>query len=167
MEILNTNYTVTLTDITVGNDGLVGASIPDGSSDTVLTFPETGTYDFEFSSDDNGSTITVVDLNRSKENVRYNAEDLANGEPVNLDVTASYFATDAAETATLAAGVEGQLKVFAMNADAGDMVITVTNAGWKTSGTGTVTFDTIGQGCTLMYLNSKWMCIGNNGATFA
>jgi hypothetical protein len=47
------------------------------------------------------------------------------------------------------------------------MVITVTNAGWKSSGTGTITFSTIGAACTLMYINSKWFCIGNNGASFA
>ena len=158
----NVSHTVTLpAAVSVGVEGITGIS------SNVITFPEVGTYDFEFSTDDNGSTITVLDLNRGKENVRYNSEDLAASAAASLDVTASYFATSAAETATLAAGVEGQLKVFAMNADAGDMVITVTNCGWKTSGTGTITFDTIGQGCTLMYLNSKWMCIGNNGATFA
>jgi hypothetical protein len=79
----------------------------------------------------------------------------------------SYFATAAAETATLAAGVDGQIKAFAMSEDSGDMVITVTNAGWKASGTGTITFDDIGDGCTLMYVNSKWYCIGNNGCSFA
>jgi len=160
--VANVSHTVTLpVAASVGVDGITGIS------SNVITFPEVGTYDFEFSTDDNGSTITVLDLNRSKENVRYNSEDLADAAAASLDVTASYFATSAGETATLAAGVEGQLKVFAMNADAGDMVITVTNAGWKTSGSGTITFDTIGQGCTLMYLNSKWMCIGNNGAAFA
>jgi len=160
--VANVSHTVTLpVAVSVGVDGITGIS------SNVITFPEVGTYDFEFSTDDNGSTITVLDLNRGKENVRYNSEDLADAAAASLDVTASYFATSAGETATLAAGVEGQLKVFAMNADAGDMVITVTNCGWKTSGSGTITFDTIGQGCTLMYLNSKWMCIGNNGATFA
>jgi hypothetical protein len=54
-----------------------------------------------------------------------------------------------------------------MVATAGNMVITVTNAGWKTSGTGTITFDTIGDACTLKYINSKWFCIGNNGCVFA
>ena len=160
--VANVSHTVTLpVAVSVGVDGITGIS------SNVITFPEVGTYDFEFSTDDNGSTVTVLDLNRGKENIRYNSEDLADAAAASLDVTASYFATSAGETATLAAGVEGQLKVFAMNADAGDMVITVTNAGWKTSGSGTITFDTIGQGCTLMYLNSKWMCIGNNGAAFA
>jgi hypothetical protein len=54
-----------------------------------------------------------------------------------------------------------------MYADTGDMVITVTNAGWKSTGTGTITFANIGEACTLQYINSKWFCIGNNGAVFA
>ena len=53
-----------------------------------------------------------------------------------------------------------------MVADGGDMVITVSNAGWKSSGTGTITFNDIGDGCTLQYINSKWFCIGQNGVTF-
>jgi hypothetical protein len=72
-----------------------------------------------------------------------------------------------AETATLAAGVNGQIKTLAMFLASGNMVITVANAGWKTSGTGTVTFTTTGQACTLQYINGKWFAIGNNGATFA
>ncbi len=95
------------------------------------------------------------------------SEDLANGGAANVSLTASYFTTSAAETATLAAGTEGQIKTFMMKADGGDMVITVTNAGWKTSGTGTMTFDTIGDSCTLQYISSKWFCIGNNGVVFA
>jgi hypothetical protein len=95
------------------------------------------------------------------------SEDLADAAAANLSVTASYFSTGAAETATLAAGTEGLIKTFMMVADSGDMVITVTNAGWKTSGTGTMTFDTIGDGCTLQYINSKWFCVGNNGVVFA
>lgn len=95
------------------------------------------------------------------------SEDLANGAAANISLTASYFTTGAAETATLAAGTEGQIKTFMMKADSGDMVITVTNAGWKTSGTGTMTFDTIGDSCILQYISSKWFCIGNNGVVFA
>ena len=52
-----------------------------------------------------------------------------------------------------------------MAGSAGNMVITVTNPGW--GGTGTITFSVVGQGCTLQYVNSKWFCIGNNGAVFA
>lgn len=95
------------------------------------------------------------------------SEDLADAGAANVAITASYFSTGAAETATLAAGTVGQLKTFMMVADLGDMVITVTNAGWKTSGTGTMTFGSIGTSCTLQYINSKWFCIGNNGVVFA
>jgi hypothetical protein len=94
------------------------------------------------------------------------SENLANGAAANLSVTASYFTTTGASTATLAAGSTGQIKTFMMVADGGDMVITVTNAGWKSSGTGTITFNDIGDGCTLQYINSKWYCIGQNGVSF-
>ena len=95
------------------------------------------------------------------------SEDLADAGAANLLLTASYFTTTTAETATLAAGTAGQVKTFMMVGDGGDMVITVTNAGWKSSGTGTMTFDTIGDSCTLQYIASKWFCIGNNGVVFA
>jgi hypothetical protein len=95
------------------------------------------------------------------------SEDVANGAAINLAVTASYFSTAAAETATLAAGTDGQIKTLMMFADGGDMVVTVTNAGWKTSGTGTITFNAIGDACTLQYINSKWFVIGNNGVVLA
>jgi hypothetical protein len=95
------------------------------------------------------------------------SEDLASAGAANLLLTASYFTTTTAETATLAAGTAGQVKTFMMVGDGGDMVITVTNAGWKSSGTGTMTFDTIGDACTLQYIASKWFCIGNNGVVFA
>lgn len=95
------------------------------------------------------------------------SEDLAAGGAANLLLTASYFNTTTAETATLAAGTAGQVKTFMMVGDGGDMVITVTNAGWKSSGTGTMTFYAIGDACTLQYIASKWFCIGNNGVVFA
>jgi hypothetical protein len=95
------------------------------------------------------------------------SEELTSGSAANLNVTASIFTTTTASTATVAAGTEGLVKTFMMVADGGDMVITVTNAGWKSSGTGTMTFGDIGDGCTLQYINSKWYCIGNNGVVFA
>jgi hypothetical protein len=149
----------------------VGLTGIQGISGQVITFGATGTYNFRFTTNDGGTTVTVYDLNRSL-NVYTNplfltgAEDLANAGAASLTLPVSYFSTAAAETATLAAGTAGQIKTFAMFADSGDMVITVTNAGWKSSGTGTVTFDTIGNSCILQYINSKWFVIGNNGCTF-
>jgi hypothetical protein len=159
----NLAYTLTL-PVAVS----VGTSNIQNLSSNILTFTQTGVFEYEFETSDGGATISMFDLNRNHDPIYLpSSEDLATLAAASLTKTTSYFSTAAAETATLAAGSPGQVKVFAMYADSGDMVITVTNAGWKTSGTGTVTFTAIGQACTLMYINSKWFCIGNNAATFA
>ena len=139
----------------------------EGIASNVITFAQAGTYEFQFHTDDGGSTVYLSELTRPRNNVLYNSEDLAAAGAASLTLATSYFTTAAAETATLAAGTEGQVKTFAMVGDSGDMVITVANAGWKASGTGTITFDTIGDACTLQYIASKWFCTGSNGATFA
>ena len=143
-----------------------------GISSNVITFKETGTYEFQFHTEDGGSTVYLSELTRPRNRFTNplfltGSEDLASAAAASLTKTTSYFSTAGAETATLAAGTDGQVKVLAMAADSGDMVITVTNAGWKSSGTGTITFNDIGDAVTLMYTNSKWYCIGNNGAVFA
>jgi hypothetical protein len=159
----NLAYTLTL-PVAVS----VGTSNIQNLSSNILTFTQTGVFEYEFETSDGGATISMFDLNRNHDPIYLpSAEDLATLAAASLVKTTSYFSTAAAETATLAAGSPGQVKVFAMYADTGDMEITVTNAGWKTSGTGTITFTAIGQACTLMYINSKWFCIGNNAATFA
>lgn len=147
----------------------IGTSNLQGYSASVITFNKTGTYEFEFVTIDGGSSISIFDLTRNHDPIYLpSSEDLASAAAASLDVTTSYFTTSAGETATLAAGDEGQIKVFcAEDVTAGSMQITVTNAGWKATGTGTVTFSARGTSCTLLYVNSKWFCIGNNGATFA
>jgi hypothetical protein len=144
-----------------------------GRSGQNITFSESGSYEFGFHTTDNGSTIYITDLTRSKARLAsplflVGTEDVANAAAISLTTPASYFATGgSSETATLAAGVNGQIKVLAMSADGGgNMVVTVANAGWKTSGSGTVTFANIGEACTLQYFNNKWYCTGNNGAVF-
>lgn len=160
----STSYTLTLpASVSVNAQGIQGLN----TSTNVISFAALGTYTFQFITNDGGTTITVNEVNKELAPFNNSSEDLANGAAANLALTTSYFSTGAAETGTLAAGVNGQIKTLAMYADGGDMVITVTNAGWKSSGTGTITFDTIGDACTLQYINSKWFCIGNNGCTFA
>ena len=161
--VSNTAHTLTLpAAVTIGTANLQGYAA------NIITFNKTGTYTFEFSTVNGGSTVTVIDLNRNRDPIYLpSSEDLAASAGANLAVTTSYFSTSSAETATLAAGYTGQIKVFAMYADSGDMVITVSNAGWKSSGTGTITFNDIGDACTLMYINSKWFAIGANGVAFA
>ena len=115
-----------------------------------------------------GVVVSTGNLAVSGVAVYSGSEDLAASAAANTQLSTSYFTTAAAETATLAAGTNGQVKVFAaVDVTAGNMVITVTNAGWQASGTGTITFDARGDACTLQYINSKWFCTGNNGCVFA
>lgn len=146
----------------------IGTNNIQGLSSNVITFNLAGTFEFEFETNDGGSTITIIDQNRNLDPIYLpSTEDLANTAAASLSVTSSYIATGGSgETATLAAGATGQVKVFALTTDGGgDMVITVTNAAW--GGAGTITLNDVGDACTLMYINSKWVCIGNNGCTFA
>jgi hypothetical protein len=160
-------FTLTVANVNNSSSGIIGLS------GNVLSFPRTnsvvaGTHTYQFVTDDNGSSFTVTPLATRAFPLNSSSEDVANVGVVNLGVSDSYFSTGAtAETATLPAGVNGQVKVLAMFAHTGNMVITVTNAGWKTSGTGTITFNAIGDACTLKYINNKWFCIGNNSCTFA
>jgi hypothetical protein len=149
--------------VTVNARGVQGLNTSTG----VISFSSTGVYSFTFSTSNGGTTITLAEVNKQIQPFNNSSENLTDTSAANLALTTSYFSTVTASTATLAAGVNGQIKTFAMYAQSGDMVITVANAGWKTSGSGTITFNAIGEGCTLQYINSKWFCVGNNGAAFA
>ena len=161
ISVASTAHTLTLpAAVTIGTANI------QGYASNIITFNQTGTYEFEFETVDAGATISVFDLNRNRDPIYLpSSEDLAASAAASLTKTTSYFTTAAPETATLAAGYAGQVKVLAMYGDGGDMVITVTNPGW--GGAGTITFTAVGQACTLMYINAKWFCIGNNGAAFA
>jgi len=158
-------HTLTLPSaVSVGTNNIQGINL----ATNVVTFNKTGTFEFEFETNDGGTTYTIIDQNRNLDPIYLpSAEDLANTAAANLSFTSSYVATGATgETATLAAGATGQVKVFALTTDGGgDMVITVTNPAW--GGAGTITLADVGDACTLMYINSKWVCIGNNGCVFA
>ena len=146
--------------VTVNARGIQGLNTSTG----VISFAATGVYTFEFTTTNGGTTISVVEVNKQLQPFNNSSEDLNDTAAANLALTTSFFSTVTSETATLAAGVNGQIKTFAMYLASGNMVITVTNAGW---GGSTITFTTTGQACTLQYINGKWFCIGNNGATFA
>lgn len=147
--------------VTVNARGIQGLNTSTG----VISFAATGVYSFEFTTTNGGTTISVVEVNKQLQPFNNSAEDLGDTAAANLALTTSYFSTVTAETATLAAGVNGQIKTFAMFLASGNMVITVANAAW--GGAGTMTFTTTGQACTLQYINGKWFCIGNNGVAFA
>jgi hypothetical protein len=157
----STAHTVTLpAAVSVNAVGIQGYAA------NVISFAATGVYEFNFGSSDGGNTITITENNKQIQPLNNSSESLASAGAASLAVTTSYFTTSG--TATLAAGVSGQIKTFVQTASTTAMVLTVTNAGWKSSGTGTVTFPstTYGTGCTLQYVNSKWYVIGNNACTF-
>jgi hypothetical protein len=149
--------------VSVGTEGIQGLN----TSTNTITFAATGVYNFTFTTSNGGALVIVTEVNKSLQPFNNSSQNLTDTAAANLALTSAYFSTVTSTTATLAAGVAGQVKTFAMYAASGNMVITVSNAGWKSSGTGTMTFNARGQGCTLQYINSKWFCIGNNGAAFA
>lgn len=63
--VANVAHTMTLpSSVSVGEDDLIGSN---GSN--VITFDRTGTYIFEFVTDDAGSVIAVIDLSRNKRRI--------------------------------------------------------------------------------------------------
>jgi hypothetical protein len=164
--VASTAHTLQLPSaVSVNNSGIQGLTL----GTNTINFAATGTYTFTFVTSNGGTTITVFENNKALAPFNSSGETLnTTGLACSLAVTSTKFATTGAWTATLAAGVAGQIKELIMTANGGDMVVTVANAGWKTSGSGTITFSDIGASCTLRYVtsNTKWYCVGNNGAVF-
>jgi hypothetical protein len=164
--VTNNSYTVTLpAAVSVGTSNL------QGYSSGVISYDQTGTYTYDFTTSNGGTTISVFDCSRNMDPIYLPSNQSLSGTgslgAVSLTTTATYIATTGAATATLDTGTDGQIKTIMHSAHVANCVITVSAAGWKTSGTGTITMSAIGQGVTLQYINSKWYAIGNNGTTFA
>ena len=83
---------------------------------------------------------------------------------VNLTTPVTTLASTGAYAATLAAGSVGQIKIITMITDGGD--VTLTPAAFAGSNT-TITFNDVGDTVMLMYVNSAWVVLGNNGCTLA
>lgn len=80
-----------------------------------------------------------------------------------LTDTTVFDTTLGASTATLADGVEGQVKILHMSVDGGNQVVTPTNL---TGGT-TLTFGDVGDSAELKFLSGTWAIISNNGVVVA
>ena len=160
ISVANVAHTVTFpSSVSVNAQGIQGLNV----STDVITFATTGIYTFTFTTINNGTTITINESNKALQPYNASSERITtSGAALSLGVTTSYFT--AGGTATLGAGVSGQIKVLTQTASA-SMVITVANAGW--GGSGTVTINAMGESCTLQFTNGNWYAIGQNGATFA
>ena len=147
--------------VSVNNAGIQGLD----ATTNVVTFATTGVYAFNFVTSNGGTTVTVTEANKPLQPFNNSQEDLASGAAISLATTVSYFATAGAETATLADGVEGQIKTLICTGYVGNMVVTVASPGW--AGAGTITFNAVGDACTLQYVQGAWYCIGNNSVVLA
>ena len=146
----------------------VGTSNLQGYNANIISYDQTGTFTYDFTTSDGGTTISVFDCSRNMDPIYLPSNQSLVGTlgVVNLTTTATYITTTGGSSATMPTGVDGQIKTIMMAVYGGNMTITVANAGWKSSGTGSITFTAIGQAVTMQYINSKWYCIGNNGCTF-
>jgi len=135
-----------------------------GWSSNVITFSAAGTYVFEFTTSDGGSTIFIEDLTRTTD---FSGQDTfsANGN-ISLATTSTVITSSANLTGNLAAGQLGQIKILAYgNTSTGNALITVANAAW--GGAGTANLSAVGSAATFQYIGGKWFCVGNNGVTFS
>jgi len=136
------------------------------TSSNTITFVDAGTYTFEFSTINSGSTITVNEVSRALQPFTSSYTLSANGN-VSLAATTTLITVSSNLVANLSSGIsDGQLlNIIYANTSTGNSIITVSNAGWGGSGIATLT--TSGSACTLQYIDSKWYCIGNNGVAFS
>jgi hypothetical protein len=159
VNVTNTAHTVTLTAGTVWQNAVgVQGTVVSGTT-AVFTAPVVGVYQFTVYTNDSGSTLTLSEVNKQIQPFNNSLQIVGNTAVASLSTTVSWFDTTDGNTANLAAGVSGQVKILAAgNVAAGNLEVTVANAGWD--GSGTVELYGNGQTATLVYTNSKWYCIG-------
>jgi hypothetical protein len=147
----------------------VGISNLQGYNAGTISYDQTGTYTYDFTTSDGGTTISVFDCSRNMDPIYLpsNQSTSGIGGVISLATTATYIDASGVGSGTLATGTDGQIKTIMISVGGSSYTLTVNSAGWKTSGNGTLTFNAIGQAVTLQYINSKWYCIGNNGGTFS
>lgn len=164
---LQVNVTSTAHTITLPAAVTVGVSNLQGYSANVISFNQTGVFEFEFETSDGGSTISIFDLNRNRDPIFLpSAETITGNANLSLAVTTSVITTSDNITGNLAAGSAGQIKILAYgNASAGNCLVTVTNSAW--GGSNLANLSAVGSAATFQYIDSKWFCVGNNGVTFS
>ena len=148
----------------------VGTSNLQGYNAGTISYDQTGTYTYDFTTSDGGTTISIFDCSRNMDPIYLPSNQSLTGlfGVVSLATTATYIDASITGSGTLAAGTDGQIKTLMMAVAGNSYTVTVSNAGWKTSGNGSLTIpNAIGSAVTLQYINSKWYCIGNNGCSFS
>lgn len=165
----NIAHTLTLSGVDASNYNWLSHI---NTTTETITFPTTGTFQLKISSND-GVTFYIDSLdlppNYISTTLKMNSEGVTTAASIGSSNEPSIWFNPSGNIApTLGAGVANEIRTFVRFPTAtGSIIMTVLNAGWKTSGSGTITFTNEGEGCILQYMNSKWFCIGNNDCTFA
>ena len=157
-------FTMTLpAAVNINNTGIVGLN---WGNTNVMHFPAVGTYDFTFSTSNNGANIRIDENNIILRPFNGSNETLIDGGAASLAVTTSYIPVSPIDqTFTCPDGVRGQIKVFAVvpgNLIGGNSVVSVSNASWGNSNVGNITFNAAGDACTLQHGYGRWYIIGSN-----
>jgi hypothetical protein len=165
VQVASAAHTLTLpAAVSINNAGIQGIN----TTTNVITFASTGTYTFQFVTSDSGTTITVNESNQSLRPFNNSSDSFVANGNVSLSTTTSIIGLSTNLTGNLLAGASGQVKILAYgNASAGNALINVVNAGWKSTGNGTANLSATGSAATFQYIGSKWYCVGNNGVTFS
>ena len=160
------NSDATDSDFIVSNDDEEALRV-DGANREVVINEASGQTDFRAETNSYASAFLV---DASADNVQINAtpvfgltQSLSGAGAVDVVSAITEITTTGANALTLADGVEGQLKFIVMITDGGDGTLTPTNFG---SGS-TITFNDAGDTATLLFTNSKYYLIANNGCTIA
>ena len=85
-------------------------------------------------------------------------------DAVNVSTSITHLnTTGGAHAGGLADGTNGQIKIITMIADGGDSVITPTNL----ANGSTITFNDVGDTAMLIFTNTNWVVVSNNGCSIA
>ena len=160
------NSDATDSDFIVSNDNEEAFRV-DGANREVVINEASGQTDFRAETN-SYSTALLVDA--SADQVQINAtpvlgltQSLSGAGAVDVVSAITEVVTTGTNALTIAAGVEGQIKFIVMKTDGG--VGTLTPASF-TGGT-TIAFQDVGDSVLLLFTNSSWFCIANQGCTIA
>jgi len=160
------NSDATDSDFIVSNDDEEALRV-DGANREVVINEASGQTDLRAETN-SYSTALLVDA--SADQVQINAtpilgltQSLSGAGAVDVVSAITEVVTTGTNALTIAAGVEGQLKFIVMKTDGG--VGTLTPASF-TGGT-TIAFQDVGDSVLLLFTNSSWFCIANQGCTIA
>jgi len=160
------NSDATDSDFIVSNDNEEALRV-DGANREVVINEASGQTDLRAETN-SYSTALLVDA--SADQVQINAtpvfgltQSLSGAGAVDVVSAITEVVTTGTNALTIAAGVEGQLKFIVMKTDGG--VGTLTPASF-TGGT-TIAFQDVGDSVLLLFTNSSWFCIANQGCTIA